>query len=156
MPILCAYVSAKTSLGGRNQSYFCDTKEFDRRSTTIQDAFFSLDLLEDQLLRQLVKVIRQQWSTPLLVLFCVALLQRLHVLRHLLECLLELARRHLTRVEGAVGHLDWRACLASAIIELQLLRRAGRGQYIGTVVRGVGEGAFRRRPCYCAWHLGGM
>jgi hypothetical protein len=154
MPVLYACVSATTRLGGQDQTYFSDTKELDRRFTTMQDAFFSFNLLEDQLLGQLIEVIRQRWSAPLLVLFCVALFQLLHVLCHLLQCLFELAGRHLTRVERAVGHLDRRASLASAIVELQLLCRAGRGQYVGAVVRGVGEGAFRRRPCYCARHLG--
>ena len=115
------------------RTYFCNAKELHCRSASIEHAFFGFDLLEHQLLCHLIEVCRQCWTPPLLVLFCIVSLQRLHILRHLFQRLLKLARSRLTRVEGAIHDLDWRTFLSTTISSLSFFAERGDASTLARV-----------------------
>jgi len=117
-------------------------------------ALFRFDLLEAQAVRQLVEVVGKGRPLPVLVLLGVCLLQALQVLRHLLEhLLLELALR-LAGVERAIGGFDRRPpVLDGRVVELQLLRRAGRRLVVGAGIGGFGEHTLHGRFLYDGRHL---
>lgn len=134
-------------------SYLCHAEQFDRGFASMEHAFFSLNLLEHEVVGQLAEFMRQWRPSPLLVLFGVLLLEGLHILCHFLQCLLKLTGAWLARVKRIVGHPSGCLALVLAILELQLLCGAGRCLYIGARIRRLGESAFRRRSCYCTRHL---
>lgn len=76
-----------------SQNYLGDAKQLDGRPTSVQGPLLYLDLLKAETILAFVEVV-QAWSSPLLILLGVLLLQTIDVLGQFLEDLfLELTLR---------------------------------------------------------------
>lgn len=134
-------------------SYLSDTEELDRALASVKHTLLGVYLLHQHFMRHLVEIVGQRRSLPMLVSFGVRLLQFLDILCHFLQhFLLEAALLLRACIERAVGNLYRRSPICSgAIIELHLLRRAGRRLHVLAGGRGIAQHALHGGFSN-AWH----